>query len=485
MQSQEHFYIGGEWRAAHGSGWITAINPATEEEVGRTRSGSTEDIDAAVVAARAAFDTGPWPRMSHAERGAIIRKAAAYLTENAEAIAWTITSEMGSPITQSRTVQVPRAVQILEYFAGLADTYPWTERRATYDAFNAGSDIVVEREPVGVVAAIVPWNGPLIVASMKLAPALMAGCTVVLKPSEDAAMSFKAFAEAFEHAGLPAGVLNVVPADRVVGEYLVTHPGVDKVSITGSTAAGKRIASLCGGMMRPFTGELGGKGVALLMEDVDVSSVLEGLTFPMTLISGQACNAPSRILLPRSRFAELSEALAERITQLPFGDPREDATFMGPLSCQRQRDRVKGYIDLGIKEGARTMIGGGTPENKGWYVQPTLFSGVDNRMRIAQEEIFGPVWCLIAYDTVDDAVRIANDSDYGLESSIWTTNASEAVKVARRIRCGTVGINSHNLDMAAPFGGKKASGIGRECGIEGIADYTEIKAIFAPVGTPF
>lgn len=483
--SQDKLFIGGDWVASRGSEWIEAINPATEEKVGRVPAATEADIDAAVAAARAAFDTGPWPRMSHPERAEVIMRAMHFLREINDEVAEVITSEMGSPITQSKMVQVPRAFSIWEYFATISESYPWVETRPSYDEFNAASEVVVFREPIGVVAAIVPWNGPLIVAAMKLAPALIAGCTAVLKPSEEAALNFTAMADVFARAGLPKGVLNIVPADRKTSEYLVAHPGVDKVSLTGSTAAGRRIGEICGRGLRRFTLELGGKGVALLLDDIVLEDVLTGLVAPMTFISGQACNAPTRILAPRSRYKEIADALAQTIAALPFGDPMDPETFIGPLASKRAQERVKSYLDIGKAEGARPLIGGGIPagRTRGFYVEPTLFADVDNRMRIAQEEIFGPVYCLIPYDDVDDAVRIANDTVYGLESSVWASNHGTGIETARRIRCGTVGVNSHNLDMAAPFGGMKQSGLGRECGIEGISDYIEIKAIMPPVGS--
>lgn len=478
-------YIDGDWAKSSGDDWIEAVSPATEEVIGRVPAANRADIDRAVAAARHAFDHGPWPRMTHAERARIIQQAMDHLRAIADEVAITITSEMGSPISQSRAVQVPRSCAIWEYFAELATDYPWTEVRPSYDDFNAASEVVVEREPVGVVAAIVPWNGPLIVAAMKLAPALIAGCTAVLKPSEEAAMNFAALAQVFQQAGLPRGVLNIVPANRDVSEYLVSHSGIDKVSLTGSTAAGRKVGAICAQQLRRFTLELGGKGAALLLEDIALDDVLAGLVAPMTFISGQACNAPTRILAPRSRYDEIADALAQTIAALPFGDPMDPETFIGPLSSRRQRDRVRSYLDLGKAEGARAIVGGGVPADRprGWYVQPTLFVDVDNRMRIAQEEIFGPVYCLIPYDGVEDGLRIANDSAYGLQSSIWTSTPTAGLKLARRIRCGSVGVNSHNLDMAAPFGGLKQSGVGRECGIEGISDYVEIKSIMPPVGT--
>ncbi|TQC47846.1 aldehyde dehydrogenase [Rhodococcus sp. WS4] len=482
--AEGRLFIGGKWVESHGSDWITAVNPATEEIAGRVRAADRVDVDRAVAAARVAFDYGPWPRMSHTERAAVIRTAAKYLRDVTTEVAATITSEMGSPISQSLAVQVPRAYQIWEYFADLAETFPWSARRPSYDAVNAHLDLIIEHEPIGVVAAIVPWNGPLIVAAMKLAPALMAGCTAVLKPSEEAAMSFDALAEAFTRAGLPEGVLNIVPADREVSEYLVAHSDVDKVSLTGSTTAGRRVAAICADSVRRCTLELGGKGAAMLLDDVDLESALSGLTAPMAFINGQACNAPTRLLVPRSRYDEVVDGFVEALRQLPFGDPMDPQTFIGPVASRRAHERVSGYLELGVREGAKPAIGGGRPSDKqsGFYIEPTLFVNVDNSMRIAQEEIFGPVYCVIAYDDVEDGVRIANDSVYGLEASVWTSDPDRGVDVARLIRSGTVGVNSHNMDMAGPFGGFRQSGIGRECGPEGIADYTELKCIMPPIG---
>ena len=482
--AEGRLFVGGKWIKSHGSDWIIATNPATEETTGRVQAGDHVDIDNAVAAAREAFDRGPWPKMSHQERATIIRNAARYLRDATDEIATTITSEMGSPISQSLGVQVPRAYQIWEYFADLAETFPWSERRPTYDAVNADLDLIIEHEPIGVVAAIVPWNGPQIVAAMKLAPALMSGCTAVLKPSEEAAMSFDFLAEAFSRAGLPDGVLNIVPADRTVSEYLVSHPGVDKVSLTGSTTAGRRVAAICAESVRRCTLELGGKGAALLLDDIDLSSVLTGLTAPMAFINGQACNAPTRLLVPRTRYDEVVDGFVDAIRQLPFGDPMDPQTFIGPVASRRAHERVGSYLDLVVKEGAKAAIGGGRPADKpvGYFIEPTLFVNVDNSMRIAQEEIFGPVYCVIPYDNVEEGVRIANDSPYGLEASVWTSDQDRGVGVARSIRSGTVGVNSHNMDMAGPFGGFRQSGIGRECGPEGIADYTELKCIMPPIG---
>ncbi len=482
MYKQSRLFIGGEWVAPAGDEEIVAVDPATEEESGRAPDGSPADMDRAVAASRAAFDAGPWPRMSPVERADVLRRATENLRKHNDEMAHTLTAEMGSPITQSLGAQIPVAIDLFEYYAGLADDFAWEDRRPTYDAANEGLEVLVHREPVGVVAAIVPWNGPQIVAAMKLAPALLAGCTAVLKPPPEACLNFARFADAFLEAGLPEGVLNIVPAGREVGEYLVTHDGVDKVSFTGSTAAGRRIGSLCADRVRPCTLELGGKSAAVLLEDVDLDEAMPALVAPMMFISGQACNAQTRILAPRSRYDEVVEAGVATVDAVPYGDPWDPETFVGPLAAQRQRDRVESYLELGKQEGARVALGGGRPADfpKGWYVEKTVFSDVDNSMRVAQEEIFGPVYVVIPYDGVDDAVRIANESKYGLAGSVWTEDFDAGLEVAGRIRSGGLGVNCYNLDCAAPFGGFKESGLGRERGPEGLLPYLETKSILVP-----
>jgi betaine-aldehyde dehydrogenase len=482
---KDKLFIGGQWVASHGDEWIIGINPATEEEVGRVPAAVEADMDAAVAAARKAFDEGPWPRMSLQARADVILKAMDYMRTIADDMAFTLTSEMGSTIAQSLSVQVPRAIDIWEYYARHAADYAWSERRETYDALNADFEILVEKEPVGVVAAVVPWNGPQIVTALKLAPALMAGCTAVLKPSEDAALSFCGLADAFMAAGLPAGVLNIVPAQRDVSEYLIKHPDIDKASLTGSTVAGRRVGQLCADTMTRCTLELGGKSAAILLDDVDPDAVLAVLAPTMAFLNGQACSAPTRILLPESRYDELSEKIIQAFDAMPLGDTMDLETFVGPLAGKRHQERVLSYLKLGVEEGATVALGGGIPEgyDKGFYVEKTIFTGVKNTMRIAREEIFGPVFCLIAYKDEDDALAIANDSEYGLAGSVWTSNPKRGLAVAQQIRAGSLGVNIHTLDMAAPFGGMKMSGVGRECGDEGLDAYVEIKSIIVPKGT--
>jgi aldehyde dehydrogenase (NAD+) len=338
---------------------------------------------------------------------------------------------------------------------------------------------------VGVVAAIVPWNVPLFVTMRKLAPALAAGCTVVLKPAPETPLDAYQLAECLEAAGLPNGVVNIVMAGREVGEYLVTHPDIDKVSFTGSTAAGRRVAGLCGERLRRCTLELGGKSAAIILDDADLTETIAGLYVPTSLMNnGQACVAQTRILASRSRYQEVVDALVEATRNIKVGDPLDPDTAVGPLVAERQRTRVEGYLAKGQEEGAKIAIGGGRPAGlpKGWYVEPTVFVNVDNKMTIAQEEIFGPVVVVIPYDDVDDAVAIANDSQYGLSGSVWSADQATAVDIARRVRTGTMGINGMGMDFGGPFGGYKCSGLGRELGPEGLQGYLEYKNITLGAG---
>jgi betaine-aldehyde dehydrogenase len=339
--------------------------------------------------------------------------------------------------------------------------------------------MLIRREPVGVVAAIVPWNVPQFVTMSKVAPALLAGCTIVLKPAPETPLDAYLLAELIEQSGIPAGVFNVVPAGREAGEHLVRHPGIDKVAFTGSTAAGRRIASICGEQLKRVSLELGGKSAAIICDDADLDATIEGLKMASLMNNGQACVAQTRILASRRRYDEVVEALAAMMGGLAVGDPSEITTEVGPLVAERQRERVLGYIDIGRGEGAKVAVGGGRPRDldHGWYVEPTLFVDVDNSMRIAQEEIFGPVLALIPFDDEDQAVAIANDSDYGLAGSVWTADADRGLDIARKVRTGTYGVNQYLMDFSSPFGGFKASGIGREFGPEGLSQYLELKSI--------
>ncbi|MGH7789469.1 MAG: aldehyde dehydrogenase [Candidatus Binatia bacterium] len=479
MRISEQLFIGGEWVAPSGTATIEVVSPHSEEVVGRVPEGREADMDRAVAAARAAFDRGPWPRMRPSERADVMGALLAALQKRSEEMAVTITTEMGSPISFSNMGQVMAAHMVLDTFQQLARTYAFEEVRA-----GMLGPALVRREPVGVAAAIVPWNVPLFVTMLKLAPALAAGATVVLKPAPETPLSAILLADAAIEAGLPKGVLNIVPAGREVGEYLVTHPDIDKVSFTGSTAAGRRIGALCGERLRRVTLELGGKSAAIILDDADLDMAIPGVLPAAIMNNGQACVAQTRILASKKRYAEVVDAFAGMLKLMKVGDPMEFDTFCGPLVSERQRERVEGYIRIGKEEGARIALGGGRPAGltRGWYVEPTVFAGVDNSMRIAREEIFGPVVSVIAYDDVADAVRIANDSDYGLSGSVWCADVEEGIDIARQVRTGTYTVNGFAMEFGSPFGGFKASGIGRELGPEGLEAYLESKTINLPMG---
>ena len=475
MESRDTLFIGGEWVEPQGSETIEVVSPHTEEVIATVPHASEADIDTAVAAARQAFDAGEWSGMEVAERADLMAALSAAIGEKAGELAETITAENGSPITFSHMGQVFAAQMVLDWFTGYArDTFQVEEQRQGILATT-----LVRHEPVGVVGAIVPWNVPLFVTMLKLAPAMVAGCTMVLKPAPETPLDAYMLAELLEKIGLPKGVVNLVPAGREVGEHIVRHPGVDKIAFTGSTAAGKRIASICGEQLKRVTLELGGKSAAVILDDADLTQTLDGLMPASTMNNGEACVAQTRILASRERYAEVVDGLSERVGALKVGDPMDDATEVGPLVAERQRERVEKYLASGQEDGARITVGGGRPAgmDTGWYVEPTVFADVDNSMRIAQEEIFGPVLSVIPYDTVDDAVAIANDSTYGLSGSVWGQDAEQCLDVARRVRTGHMNVNGFMLEPCAPFGGFRQSGLGRELGPEGLAAYLEDKAL--------
>ncbi|GAA1678005.1 aldehyde dehydrogenase [Nonomuraea maheshkhaliensis] len=473
MRRHDKLFIGGEWVAPAGTGTIEVISPHTEEVVGSVPEGTTEDMDRAVAAARQAFDHGPWPRMTFAERAEVIGRLAAIYNERQGEMAQLITEEMGSPISFSNLAQAPQPLGMLQYYAELGTTFEQEEQRP-----GLFGPITVRREPVGVVAAVVPWNVPQFVTMTKVAPALLAGCAIVLKPAPETPLDAYLLAEWAAEAGIPAGVLNIVVAGREVGEHLVSHPGVDKVAFTGSTAAGRRIAAVCGEQLKRVSLELGGKSAAIILDDADLPASMGFLTMASLMNNGQACVAQTRILASRNRYDEVVDAVAGMVNGQAVGDPADPATGIGPLVAKRQQDRVEGYIKIGMDEGAKVVVGGlDRPYDRGWYVSPTVFAGVSNDMRIAREEIFGPVLAVIPYEDEADAVRIANDSDYGLAGTVWTTDTEHGMDVARQVRTGTYGVNCFMLETNAPFGGYKASGVGRELGPEGLNSYLEYKTI--------
>src|SRR4051794_28654792 len=483
MIEKDTLYIDGTWTGSTGTDLIEVISPHTEEVIATVPDGTTGDMDAAVAAARNTFDNTDWATMPPNERLDIVQRFSDLYAARMMDMAQVVTDEMGSPISFSQLAQAPAPWMMLNTFLELGRSWQWGESRTGM----LGTPVIVRSEPVGVVAAIVPWNVPQFVTMSKLAPALVSGCTMVLKPAPETPLDAYLMAELLDEAGVPPGVVNIVAAGREVGEHLVRHPGVDKVAFTGSTAAGRAIASICGEQLKRVSLELGGKSAAIILDDADLGATMEGLKFASLMNNGQACVAQTRILASRAKYDEVVDALVETVSGMTVGDPNDPATEIGPLVAQRQQERVEKYIALGQEEGARVALGGnGMPNglSSGWYVRPTVFADVDNRMRIAQEEIFGPVLSVIAYDDVDDAVRIANDSDYGLAGTVWTGDREAGLDVARRVRAGTYGVNTYTMDFAAPFGGFKSSGIGREFGPEGLAQYTELKSIYmeAPAG---
>jgi aldehyde dehydrogenase (NAD+) len=481
VKSYDRLFIGGEWVSPAGTGKIEVINPTTEEVVASVPDATTADIDKAVAAARTAFDHGPWTRMAPVERAAILTKVSAALQAEMQPMAELITTEMGSPVSWATMAQVFAPTMIFDYYVGLAATFEFDEVRQ-----GLMGEVLVAKEPVGVVGAISPWNVPLFIAAAKLGPALVAGCTVVFKPAPETPLDALRLAELFEEAGLPRGVLSVVPAGREVGEHLVSHPGIDKVSFTGSTVAGKKIGGICGSQLKRFSLELGGKSAAILLDDVNLAEALPMLLPNAIMNNGEACIAQTRILAPRDRYQEVVDAVVEKVAAMKVGDPLDPSVEVGPLVAERQRDRVEGYFKIGQDEGAKIALGGGRPSNmdKGWFVDPTVFVNVDNSMRIAQEEIFGPVLAIIPYDGGDDqAVSIANDSHYGLCGSVWTGDSERGLQVARGVRTGTYMLNSPvPVDFSTPFGGYKESGMGREFGPDGLELFLEKKSINLPAG---
>ncbi|WP_333772787.1 aldehyde dehydrogenase [Streptomyces sp. IBSBF 3136] len=472
-------FIGGELTDPVGKDVIEVVSPHTEEVIGRVPHASREDVDRAVSAARRAFDEGGWPRASTAERIEVVTRIKDGIAARHEEIARVISAENGSPYSWSVLAQALGAMMVWDAAIRVARGFTHEERRD-----GVLGPILVRREPVGVVAAVVPWNVPQFVAAAKLAPALLAGCTVVLKPSPESPLDAYLLGEIAREAGLPDGVLSILPADREVSEYLVGHPGIDKVSFTGSVAAGRRVMEVAARNLTRVTLELGGKSAAVVLPDADLQAAVSGIVPAAWMNNGQACVAQTRILVPRARYDEFADAFAQAAGALKVGDPLDPATQVGPLVARRQQRRNLDYIRIGQEEGAKILTGGGRPPglDRGWYVEPTLFGDVHNSMRIAREEIFGPVICLLPYGDEAEAVKIANDSDYGLSGSVWTADVEHGVEIARQVRTGTYSVNTFSLDMLGPFGGYKNSGLGREFGPEGYGEYLEHKMIHLPAG---
>jgi aldehyde dehydrogenase (NAD+) len=477
----DRFYIGGEWVEPSTSAVIDVDDSSTELTYFQVAEAKPADMDRAIAAARQAFDAGPWPRLMPVERAGYMRALGAALAGRSDDIAQIWPRESGVLFSMAHT-GAQFASWFLDAFAAQAETYPWEQLVPP----SAGGDYgVVVREPVGVVGAIVPWNSALGSIVPKLAPALLAGCTVVIKSAPEAPGEGYLVAEAAEAIGLPPGVVNVVTADREASERLVTDPRVDKIAFTGSTATGRRIAALMSERIGRYTLELGGKSAAIVLEDADLAVTVAALTGGECFLSGQACSSLTRVIVTGGRHDEVAEALGAAFSQIRVGDPFDPESHMGPLASARQRDRVEGYIAQGRASNADLVTGGGRPAglDRGWYVEPTVFANVDNGDTIAREEIFGPVLSVIRADDERHAVELANDSIYGLNASVFTPDVDRARAIASRLRTGTVGQNAFRTDLGMSFGGYKQSGIGREGLHDGLEAYLESKSVILD-GTP-
>jgi len=474
----DQVFVAGDWRDPASADKIDVIDPATEEVLARVARPTEADVDAAVAAARRAFDSGPWPRTPVKERVATVSRFCAAMAARFDALnrAWAF--ESGAPLKHG--VMMHEGATAMAWNASLsaAATLPWEEDRG---------DAVIRREPTGTVLAILTNNGPVALTAMKVVPALLAGCTVIVKHAPESQLTAHIIAEAAREIGFPAGVLSFLPADTPVTQYLVGHPGVDLVTVTGSQAIARDIVSRTAPRLARTALELGGKSPAILTEDIDLGEVMSTLAEGASSFMGQICVLLSRIIVPRTRYQEVADAFVSYYTALKIGDPFDPETDRGPLSVERARTRTEGYIAGAIAQGARVACGGKRPEYlpRGYYFEPTLLVDVNNKMTVAQEEVFGPVTCLIPYDTVEEAVEIANDTPYGLAASVYSGQVDTAIDLARRIRSGTVGVNVAGMALSQPFGGVKQSGWGRECGPEGILEFTDIKQMLIAGGASF
>ncbi len=477
------FFIGGQWVKPASGATIDVLESHTGRLHATVAEASIPDVDRAVAAARSAFDAGPWPRLSAAERATFLNKLADALEARGEQIARLTTLQNGGLLAMNQGVNTPWGINTLRYYADMIVNGSASENR---DCMNANATI--NRLPVGVVAAIVPWNVSFISAMSKIAPALAAGCALIHKPSPDAPLEAHVIAEAMEEAGLPPGVFNMVVADRDASEYLISHDGVDQVSFTGSTAIGSQIAARCAGAIKRCSMELGGNAAAIVLQDMPMEAVIPGLLGTSALLNnGQACIAQSRILVHSSQHDAYVAALAAAANGVQVGDPNEMTTQLGPMVSERHMETILSWIDLARSEGATIAAGGNRktdlpePLSDGWFIEPTVIANANNKMRICQEEIFGPVVKVLSYETEAEAVAIANDQPYGLSSSVWTTNLDKAAEIAGQLMAGSVYVNgAMTIDINVPFGGLKKSGLGAECGPEGLSEYLVNQVIFSP-----
>ena len=478
MIENQSLFVGGEWTAPATDQRFTVFSPFTHERVGTTPAASPADVDRAVAAAAAAHEAGDWRDLSVEERGEYLERMSATLRPNLEEIVHLQIDEMGGPYKWIHGTTAGRIDAASKYVAD-ALMVPQREIRE-----GTSGKVLVDRQPVGVAAAVIPWNGPIAMVLGKMYAALLAGCPLILKPAPETPLSAALVADAALKAGLPAGLLSILPGGRELGEYLVTHEGVSRVAFTGSTAAGRRVASICGERLARVSVELGGKSAAIVLDDVDLDVQMPNIIASALPNTGQVCHATTRLLIPRERAAEVTDRVVEAVSNLVVGDPHDPATDIGPLVAERQRDRVEEYIAIGKSEGATLVHGGGRPVmERGWFVEPTVFRGVDSSMTIAREEIFGPVLTLTEYGSVDEAVAIANDSQYGLGGAVFTADENRGLEVALRLETGSCRINeSPGGGGGGPFGGVKQSGFGRENSREGIESYYEIRTIPLPAG---
>jgi acyl-CoA reductase-like NAD-dependent aldehyde dehydrogenase len=470
MREYKHFYIDGQWQAPSGADTIEVRSAATEDVIARIPKGTVEDVNRAVKAARRAFDSG-WGHTTTTERADWLRKLAGALDARVQDIAMTISQEVGMPIKMSTIIQAQLPVNITKTFAELAGDMHLEEQ--------VGNSIVV-REPFGVVGAITPWNYPLHQIMAKVAAAIAAGCTIVLKPAELAPLNAYHLAEACMEIGLPRGVLNIVNGSgAIVGEAIVAHPDIDMISFTGSVRGGQRVSAVAAETIKKVTLELGGKSAFVVLDDAPLEKAIPTGVNNAMLNSGQTCSAWTRMVVPRARLDEVLELASATAAKLTLGDPLDPKAKLGPLISANQRQIVEGYIEKGVQEGARLVAGGKRPAEfpRGHYVEPTIFAEVRPKMTIAQEEIFGPVLSILPYDTEDEAIAIANDSIYGLAGGVWSADKERAIRVARRMRTGQVDVNGGRFNPVAPFGGYKRSGIGREFGKYGLEEYFQIKSV--------
>lgn len=472
---RDKFFIGGQWVKPSSDARFDLVSPINEENYASVAEAQESDMNRAVAAAREAFDRGPWPRLSHADRATFLHAIGRAVSERSADIAQIWPNETG--VLQNVAAMAGNAVgDTFRYYAGLAETFPFEEEHKPLAGGHIG---LLTREPVGVVAAIIPWNHPLALIANKIAPALLAGCTIVIKASPEAPGMAYLMAEIADAVGLPAGVLNIITADRDVSEALVRHPGIDKIAFTGSTAAGRRIAALCGDRITRYTLELGGKSAAVILDDYDVEAAAQAIAQPACFLSGQVCSSLTRIIVPRHKHDSLVEALSASFGAMQPGDPFDAASDLGPVAMRRQRDRIEQLIAHGKEEGAVLATGGGRPSHlhRGYFIEPTIFGNVRNDFAIAREEIFGPVLSVIPVDSDAEAIETANDTIYGLNNSVFTNDPDRAYGVARRLLSGTVGHNVWRTDFSIAFGGFKQSGVGREGGTEGLLPYLEAKTI--------